>query len=399
LHWVDKTSEDFLAFLIEGLVASRMLLIVTYRPGYRPPWIEKSYATQITLSRLTDVESQAVIRANLRRAEPADDQIAAVLAKAEGNPFFLEELARSLLESQHISVPDTIQGVLMARIDRLPEEHKRLLQTASVLGREFPLNLLTAMWEPADSLAPLLADLKRWEFLYEEPTAEEPRYLFKHALTQEAVYQSLLTSRRQALHAAAGETFEALFASRLKEVYDSLAYHYSAADMPEKAVQYLALFAEKAARGYAHAEAAQALHEALAHTERLPAADRDRRAVELSLQLAGSLLPLARFAETLEVLSRHRDALERVGDASLTGRYQFWLAHTLSYLGEVAGAESAARRAIASAREAGDAMTEGQAWYVLCRDGFWSGRFREGIEHGQRAVTLLDQGPDRWWQG
>ena len=399
LHWVDKTSEDFLAFLIEGLVASRMLLIVTYRPGYRPPWIEKSYATQITLSRLTDVESQAVIRANLRRAEPADDQIAAVLAKAEGNPFFLEELARSLLESPHISVPDTIQGVLMARIDRLPEEHKRLLQTASVLGREFPLNLLTAMWEPADSLAPLLADLKRWEFLYEEPTAEEPRYLFKHALTQEAVYQSLLTSRRQALHAAAGETFEALFASRLKEVYDSLAYHYSAADMPEKAVQYLALFAEKAARGYAHAEAAQALHEALAHTERLPAADRDRRAVELSLQLAGSLLPLARFAETLEVLSRHRDALERVGDASLTGRYQFWLAHTLSYLGEVAGAESAARRAIASAREAGDAMTEGQAWYVLCRDGFWSGRFREGIEHGQRAVTLLDQGPDRWWQG
>src|SRR6185295_18728661 len=102
LHWVDKTSEDFLAFLIEGLVASRMLLIVTYRPGYRPPWIEKSYATQITLSRLTDVESQAVIRANLRRAEPADDQIAAVLAKAEGNPFFLEELARSLLESPHI---------------------------------------------------------------------------------------------------------------------------------------------------------------------------------------------------------------------------------------------------------------------------------------------------------
>src|SRR4030095_14365898 len=103
----------------------------------------------------------------LRRAERADDLTAAVLSKAEGNPFFLEELARSLLAHPNVSVPDKIQGGLLCRIDRLPEEHKRLLQTASVLRREFPLNLLAAIWEQPENLIPLLADLKHWEFLYE----------------------------------------------------------------------------------------------------------------------------------------------------------------------------------------------------------------------------------------
>lgn len=399
LHWVDKTSEDFLGFLVEGLVASRMMLIVTYRSGYRPPWIEKSYATQIALSRLTNQESQQVVQSVLRRAEPSAALVGSILSKAEGNPFFLEELARSLLERPDVSVPDTIQGVLMARIDRLPEEYKRLLQTASVLGRELPLNLLSEVWERPEILTSLLTDLKRWEFLYEEPTAEEPRYLFKHGLTQEAVYQTLLTGRRQSLHAAAGRAFEDLYKDRLEDVYDSLAYHYSEADVPEKAVQYLTLFAEKAARGYAHSEAARALREALAQAGRLPEGERDRRSLELILQLAHSLLPLAGLAETLEVFSRYRETLERVGDPSLAGRYSFWLAHTYSYLGNQEEAAGNARRAIAAAREAGDCETEGRSWYVLCRDAFWSGRFSEGLAHGDQAVALLERSDDPWWQG
>jgi class 3 adenylate cyclase/tetratricopeptide (TPR) repeat protein len=399
LHWIDETSEDFLAYLVEGLMAARMLLLLTYRPGYRPRWIEKSYATQISLSRLTDPESQTVMRAVLRRAELPEHLLSVILTRAEGNPFFLEELTRSLVERPDVAVPDTIQGVLMARIDRLPEDHKRLLQTASILGREFPLPLLTAIWQPGEDPLPLLSDLKRWEFLYEEPGTGEPRYFFKHALTQEAVYQTLLTSRRQSLHAAAGQAFERLYAGRLEDVYDRLAYHFSKTDNSEKAVLYLSLFAQEAARGYAHAEAAQALREALRHAERLPETERDRRSVELILQLAPSLLPLVRFSETLEVFSHHREALERLGDASLAGRYFFWLAHTHSYLGDQGEAESAARQAIASAQAAGDVTTEGLARYVLSRDAFWSGRFSEGIEHGRQAVALLEQGKDRWWQG
>jgi class 3 adenylate cyclase/tetratricopeptide (TPR) repeat protein len=399
LHWVDKTSEDFLAFLVEGLVASRVLLLATYRSGYRPPWIEKSYATQIALSRLTNQESQAVVRSVLSSAEPADSLISTVLSKAEGNPFFLEELTRSLLEHPDVLVPDTIQGVVMARIDRLPEDHKRLLQTASVLGREFSLQLLTRMWGQVEEPASLLSDLKRWEFFYEEPTFEEPRYLFKHALTQEAVYQTLLKGRRQSLHAAAGQAFEWLHAGRLEDVYDSLAYHYSRAGDAEKAVSYLALFAGQAAGRYAHCEAAQALREALAHCERLPEGERGRRRLELILRLAESLLPLARFPETLEIFLEAQGLVDRLDDPLLTGPYYFWLAHTCSYLGDQEEAASNARLSIEAARRCGDAATEGKAWYVLCRDAFWSGRFSEGIEHGRESLALLERSDEPWWQG
>jgi len=399
LHWVDRTSEELLSLLVEGLFAAHVLLIATYRSGYRPPWIEKSYATQITLSRLTDADSEAVVRAVLLRAELPEKLVGEVLGKAEGNPFFLEELARSLLEHPGVLVPDTIQGVLMARIDRLPDEHKRLLQTASVLGREFPLNLLAAVREPTGDLTALLSDLKRWEFLYEEPTAEESRYLFKHALTQEAVYQTLLTGRRRALHAAAGQAFESLFAGRLEDVYDALAYHFSAADDAGKAVSYLALFAAQAARRYAHAEAEKALREALVHCARLPEPEAGRRRVELILLLAESLFPLARFPETLELFLSEGELLDTLQDSTLAGRYHFWLAHTYSYLGDQEAVATNARISIEAARRCGDVVTAGRAWYVLCRDAFWSGRFSEGIEQGRRAVELLERSADRWWQG
>ncbi|HEX9944664.1 MAG TPA: adenylate/guanylate cyclase domain-containing protein [Thermoanaerobaculia bacterium] len=402
LHWIDETSEDFLAYLIEGLAVSPVLLLLTYRSGYQPRWMEKSYATQISMRRLTARDSLAVVNAVLRRSQLPEDLARTVLDKAEGNPFFLEELTRSLVERASladVSVPDTIQGVLMARIDRLPEEHKRLLQTASVLGREFPLELLEAVWEQPGTAAALLEDLKRWEFLYEAPALEPPMYFFKHALTQEAVYQSLLTGRRQALHLAAGLALEALHADHLEEVYESLAVHFPKSGDAPRAVQYLSLSAGKAARGYGHAEAAKALREALTHAERLPAGERERRLLELVLQLAESLLPLARFPETLELFLRHGEALDRVEAPALAARYFFWLAHTYSYLGNQTEAAAGAERAIEATRLFGDEATEGKAFYVLSRDGFWSGRFAEGIEYSLKAVSLLEGSADRWWQG
>ncbi len=398
LHWIDPTSEELLSYLVERLPATRMMLLFTYRSGYRPPWIERSYATQITLPRLTDGECRKVMEAVLRDASMPEDKVQTILAKAEGNPFFVEELTRSFLEHPEVAVPDTIQGVLLARIDRLPEEHKRLLQTASVLGLELPLVLLSAVCERPDALGTLLSDLQRWEFLYEAPTAEEPVYFFKHALTQETVYQTLLTNRRQALHSAAGRAFEALHEDRLEDVYDSLAWHYSKAGIPEKAVLYLELAAGRAALGYAHAEAAKALRQALVHAENL-GPEQDRRLLDLSLQLASSLLPLARFQETLEILSSQRETLERLSDPSLAGPYFFWLAHTHSYLGNQEEAARNAGRAITESHGYGDAWTEGKARYVLSRDAFWSGRFSEGIEQGLQAILLLERTEDRWWQG
>jgi tetratricopeptide (TPR) repeat protein len=228
---------------------------------------------------------------------------------------------------------------------------------------------------------------------------DRPACFFKHALTQEAVYQSLLTGRRQALHGSTVRALEELYADRLPDAYDSLAYHAPRADEPEKAVEYLSLFAAKAAQSYAHAEAAKALTEALELAPRLPEEGRDRRTLELVFQLAESLLPLARIPEKLELLRQHGERVERLGDPSLAGPYHFWLAHTYSYLGNQDEAARCARLAIAEARRCGDEATEGKACYVLTRDAFWAGHFAQGIEDGLRAVELLDRSGERWWAG
>ena len=412
LHWADPTSEEFLSYLAEGLTGMPLLLLLTYRSGYRPRWMDRSYSTQITMRRLGERESERVVQAALQRASVPAELARLVLAKAEGNPFFLEELTRSLLErgswtaaagshadGEASAVPDTIQGVLMARIDRLPDEHKRLLQAASVLGREFSPRLLGRIWEGPSPMAPLLRELQRGEFVYEMPAAEEPLHLFKHALTQEVVYQSLLTARRQALHAAAGRALEEIYAGRLEEACAGLAHHFSQAGEASKAVDYLSLLAEQAAARYAHAEAAKALYEALDHAERLPPEARDAAALGIVRRLAISLLPLARFPEARDLLARHRGRLAAVDDPRLAGAIDFWLALYHSYLGDQAAAAEAAGRAVATAQRCGDLETEGKARYVLARDGFVSGRFAAAIASGEEAVALLERSGERWWRG
>ena len=407
LHWVDATSEDFLASLVESLGAARILLLCTYRSGYQPKWMDKSYATQLSLRRLSDHDSRALAATVFENAGLPEELQAEVLAKAEGNPFFLEELARALAErasgGESGAVPSTIQGVLMARIDRLPEDHKRLLQTASVLGREFPRELLRAMWDQGalanqgDGLDGLLADLKAWEFLFEQPSPRDPRYLFKHALTQDVAYDSLLVGRRQTLHRQAAEAIERQYAGRLEDAYDRLVYHYPRGGEAAKTVHYLGLFASRAARNFAHAEAARALRESLEHAEKLP--DRDRKVAGLVIDLAESLLPLAQFPQTLEILKTHAGRVEAAGDPRLAAKFHFWLAHTFSYMGDQQAAAANAEKSIALAREAGDEATEGLAHYVLGRDGFWAGQFAKGVESSQRAVVLLERAGEPWWQG
>jgi class 3 adenylate cyclase/tetratricopeptide (TPR) repeat protein len=403
LHWMDATSEEFVNELVERLPGARFLLLLTYRSGYKPGWMEKSYATQIPMRQLSSQDSRALVEAILTRGGLPPGLTDEILDKAEGNPFFLEELARALADREHAgetephSVPDTVQGLIMARMDRLPEEHKRVVQTAAVLGREFPLELLGAVWDQAAPLVPLVTDLQRWEFFYEDPTAEDTVCSFHHALTQEVAYQTLLTGRRRGLHRQAGEALERLHADRLDDALDRLAYHYPRAGEPDKAVLYLSRSAEKAARGYAHSEAARALRQALEQAEELPEEERDRRLVELALRLAESLLPLARLPETLELLEEHRVRLEQLGDDTLVGRFHFWLAHTHSYLGNPEDAAAHARHSIAAAERAGDRVTAGKAYYVLSRDGFWIGEFADGLSHGLRALELLEG--ERWWQG
>ncbi len=402
LHWIDDTSAEFLSSLVEIMAVTRLLLVTTYRSGYQPNWLEKSFASQIVLRRLSDGDSRQLALNLLARSELSLDLDESLLAKAEGNPLFLEELTRSLVESggDGARVPDTVQGILMARIDRLPKEHQRLLRTASVLGRTLHRDVLEVLWDdnPAP-MDPLLEDLQRWELIHKDPSEERQTYIFRHALTQEVAYDSLLSNHRQALHTLAAQAFEMLHADHLDEVYPQLIHHYPRAGDAIKTVHYLTLFAERSAAMFAHAEAAKALREALLHVEKLPPEGRHRRLLEVLLQLAESLLPLAAFPETLELFENYLDELESFADAIFQGRYYFWLAHTHTYLGNQEKTREFAKKSIAAAQQAEDEATEGKACYVLGRDGFWSGQFRQGIESSLRAVVLLERTGEAWWQG
>ena len=401
LHWVDKTSEDSLAFLVEHLSAAPILFLATYRPGYRPRWIDKSYATQIALQPLSHQESLELVRSVLPSSPLPERLTRLILDKAEGNPFFLEEMSRAVAEQgglrASLAVPDTIQELLQARIDRLPVESRRLLQTASLLRREFSPELLEAIWE--GPLGPHLEELARLEFLYEQGRPGGPVYAFKHALIQEVAYASLPESDRRALHAAAGRALESLYAGRLEEAYDSLAYHYSKTDDSAKAVEYLTRSAERAARSYAHEEAVRALQEAVAHVGRLPEAERDTRLFDLLLRQGFSLTALGRVQEVLDLLLPHQERVDRQGDRALAGRYYFLVGRTYSFLGQYERAAQNARRAIAEATQCGDEATMGKAYSLLAIQSVLSGEAHAGLEHGRQAIALLERTAERWWLG
>src|SRR6202022_467345 len=231
--------------------------------------MDRSYATKLSLA--AD-ESLAIVRSLLPDVADAGTRARIILDKAEGNPFFLEELTRVVEEvagpAGGVTVPDTVHGVLMARIDRLPEVPKRLLQTASVLGRAFSVRVLEAIFDEAGPLAPHLLELARLEFLYEETRAEEPVYVFKHALTQDVAQTTLVVPRRRDLHRRAAEALEALYPARMHELAPVLAHHYSEAEAWGPAVAHATRAAEAARGAYANREALARYDQAITAAER-----------------------------------------------------------------------------------------------------------------------------------
>ena len=402
LHWIDKTSEEYFTSLIENLAGAPILLLTTYRPGYRPPWLEKSYATQLALHPLSLMDSRNVMHSVVQGQRLPDTLARILLERAEGNPFFLEELTRAVVaHGEHpdrLELPDTVQAVLMARIDRLPDEPKRLLQTASVLGREFSSRLLRVIWDGPASFEPYLRELKRLEFVYEQTGGEEPIYLFKHALTQEVAYGSLLTPHRQALHGAAGRALETLYADRLEVAYDRLAYHYSKAEEHEKAVEYLTRLAEKAVGMEAHVEAVAALEEAHVHAEKLPAEERDCHLVDLVVRRAHSLHFLGRRQEIVDLLPQYQDRLDRLQEPSLAGPYYFWLGFAHSWLGHRAEGARSLQRSLEEATRAGDEAILGRVHRGLAVECLYSGRpLDEAVAHSRQAVAFLERTEDVFW--
>ena len=335
-HWIDRTSEEFLTELVDELPSVPVLLLATYRPGYNPPWLGKSFVTQIALRPLSREAGEQIVAAILGETNDATERI---VGRGEGNPFFLEELARAAQQETDSRsdglVPTTVQDVLAARIDQLDAGDKSSVQVASVLGREFSLDLIESVWDGDGALLPALDELKRREFLHERHGGTERTFVFKHALTRDVAYDGLLEERRRSLHARAGAAIERSYADRLHEKYELLAFHYSRSSERERAADYLELANGKASAQHAMEEALGYFFEALAILEDLPdSEDNRRRRLTLVLDQTSGFHYLHRHVEYYELLLRHESLALEQSDPGLVGAFYQRLGHRQFVFGE-----------------------------------------------------------------
>jgi transcriptional regulator with AAA-type ATPase domain/tetratricopeptide (TPR) repeat protein len=393
LQWIDKTSEEYLTAFIDGVPAAAVLTIVTYRPGYRPPWLDKSYATQVALQPLAPEESRQVVESMLGRDDVPPAIFDAVVAKAEGNPFFLEELTRGLRDQEPatVTVPDTIQEVLLGRIDRLDPEDKRLLHVAAVIGRDVPWALLQAVSNtPADTLRARFQRLQAAEFLYENGIAAETGYTFKHSLIQEVIHASLLAEDRRALHAAIVTALETAHRGRLNEVVESLAHHAFSGEAWDKALTYLWQAGARAVSRSAHWEGVAFFEQALVALRHLPR-DRARleQGVDLRFDLRNALQPLGEFAPMLEHLREAESLAHALGDDRRLGRVHAYITDYYRLTGAPDRALASGLQAVAIAERLQDVplTVSTQTW--LGQVQYLFGRYREAAEFFTRNVELL----------
>ncbi len=407
LHWIDTETQALLDGLVESLPAARLLLLVNYRPEYQHPWGSRAAYTQLRLDPLPPETAEELLGALLGPDASLEPLKRLLIARTEGNPFILEESVRALVETgallgergdyrlarplPAIQVPATVQAVLAARIDRLPHEDKALLQTASVIGKDITLVLLQAIAElPEEGLRQGLTRLQAAEFLYEMSLFPDLEYTFKHALTHEVAYGSLLHERRRTLHARIVEAIERLYPDRLTEQVERLASHAFRGEVWEKAVSYLRQAGAKAAARSAHREAVGYFEQALLALQHLPeGGERLEQAIDLRLDLRASLLPLG----DLEAIFRHLREAERLastlGDHRRLGWVSAYMTYHFSAIGDATEAQRCGQRAQAIAETLRDLPLQVAAnGYsgVAC---YRSGDYRRAEEFLLKTVELL----------
>jgi predicted ATPase len=363
LHWIDSETQALLDSLIESLPTAQLLLLVNYRPEYNHGWASKTFYTQLRLDPLPPESADEFLQALLRNDPSLKPLKQLLIERTEGNPFFLEESVRTMVETQvlvgepgayrlvqelpTIQVPATVQAVLAARIDRLPAEEKRLLQTAAVIGTEVPLPLLQAIAEmPEEALHRGLTHLQAAEFLYEISLFPDRAYTFKHALTQNVAYQSLLTSTRQQVHQKVAQALEEHFADTAETQPELLAHHFTEARLPAQAVVYWQRAGERASERSAYVAAITHLSQGLEVLQTLPVtAERAQHELLLQCTLAEALTATQGYTgpEVGQAYIRAHQLCQQIGETPqlfsvLTGLIRFYCqrgeAHTARELGE-----------------------------------------------------------------
>jgi DNA-binding NtrC family response regulator/tetratricopeptide (TPR) repeat protein len=366
-HWMDAVTEEWAARLAESLAAQRVLLIVTYRPGYTPPFGDHTFHTRLALPTLSLDDCVRMARELLGTVP--DDLEALIVGKAEGNPFFLEELVRSVAglgatgSLDAALVPDTIQDAVTARIDRLAEAPRRVLRVAAVIGREFSRRLLSRVVESQAPLDDALRELRAVELIQEQRLFPDVSYTFKHALTHEVAYQSIPVQERRALHLRIAQALESVHGDRAREVAGVLSRHYVAAEDWERALVHLVRAAEAAARAFATRDALELYDEALEAAARLPNAG--ERVIAIHQARSALYFLISDFERSREAAGRARELAHHAGDATREGVALAAMAWAATWARDLDGAVAHAREAIELASPAGADAVLARAQFTI----------------------------------
>jgi class 3 adenylate cyclase/tetratricopeptide (TPR) repeat protein len=405
LHWVNPEAQAVLDSIVEALPGVRILLIVTYRPEYEHKWSRRSYYSQVAVHPLPHGMAEELLRDLLGDASDVRALCRQLIERTEGNPFFLEESVRHLVEKGLLSgqrgayrvtrgdaaadVPATIEAVLAARIDRLAPIDKAVLHCASVIGKNIPVTLLQSIVDlPDDELRGSLAHLQGAEFLYEASLFPVHEYAFRHALTLEVAYGTLLHERRRLYHAQLVESLEANFQDRLNEHVERIAHHALRGEVWAKAVFYLSRAGHRAAARSVNREAIAHFREALVALDQLPESeDTLTQAIDIRLEMRHCLLSLGEHGQLFEYLQQAATVAERLGDQQRLGWVSSYMAHHWWYTGDPELAIESGNRAFEIAGRVSDpvlsALTDfhlGQAHHAL-------GHYRDAAEFLERTLT------------
>ena len=364
LHWIDSETQALLDSLRGTVTTARILLLVNYRPEYQLGWGSKGAFTELRIEPLETQSAEALLQSLLGQNASVAPLMPLLIARTSGNPFFLEESVRTLAETGVlegavgayrlakplgvIQVPPTVQSMLAARIDRLPPEEKRLLQCASAIGKFVPLPLLKAVVEaPGDVLPRGLVALQASELLFESSLYPETEYSFKHALTHEVTYGSLLHEQRRTLHLRILEALEGLAGPRIDEHVEQLAHHAFRGEAWDKGLMYFRRAGERAAARPAPREAVAYFEQALAALAQLPEGrETIQTAVDIRFDLRNELFALGELDRIERYLGEAAVLAEKIGDHRRLGWVAAYRSHYFLRAGDEAQALTSARRAV-----------------------------------------------------
>jgi len=418
LHWVDKSSEEVLKRLLESIPGARVLLIFTYRPEFVHTWGGKSFHSQVNLNRLSNRESLSMVTHLLGTQDLDRGLEELILGKTEGVPFFIEEFVKSLKDLklietrdkkvllakdiEEMSLPATIQDVITARIDSLPQGAKEVLQTGSVIDREFSYVLIKRVTElPEQELLACLSGLKDAELLYERGIYPQTSYIFKHALTQEVAYNSLLLKKRNEIHEKVGRTTEEIYSDRPEENYELLAHHYVHSTNIAKAVEYLDLANQKAARGNAMEAAKGYFDQAMELLDRLPDS-KENQGQRVSL-LVNQLMVfnlLLKTPEYYDLLTRYEPFLAESGSPGLQGAFYARLGGCEFSFGFLDQAVRTLTEAAELCEADGNAEDAALAYGYLQYSCLFTGDFERALDLKEAILRKMDERFDlRWYVG